>query len=189
MLIGILSLQGDYQAHARSFSELGTPTCEVKKPRDLQHLNGLVIPGGESTTLIKLMDSSGLWLAVREYAVNGGALFGTCAGMILLADQVCNPPQRSMKLINIVVERNGYGRQIDSAEIVGDFPQSKDNPEMEMIFIRAPRIVSKGPEVESLATCRGDVVLGRQDNVLVASFHPELTMDYRVHSYFVQMAS
>lgn len=189
MLIGVLSLQGDYRAHRRSFGEIGVSTCEVKKPGDLDNLDGLVIPGGESTTLIKLMESSGLWSAVSDFAARGRALFGTCAGMILLADQVYNPPQRSLRLINIVVERNGYGRQIDSAETYGSFPQSRDNPELEMVFIRAPRIVSLGDEVETLATCNGDVVLGRQNNVLVASFHPELTSDYRVHSYFIQMAS
>ena len=187
MLIGILSLQGDYRAHTNCFRELDTPTREVKKPQDLDGLNGLVIPGGESTTLIKLMDSSGLWSAIRDFGDGGGALFGTCAGMIILADEVNNPPQRSMHLIDITVERNGYGRQIESEEVEGCFSLSKENPEMKMIFIRAPRILSRGPKVKALATSRGEVVLVRQNNVLVASFHPELTSDYRVHDYFVQM--
>ena len=114
-----------------------------------------------------------IWFMVSlmsDFATQRRALFDACAGMILLADQVYNPPQRSLRLINIAVERNGYGRQIDSAETYGSFPQSRDNPELEMVFIRAPRIVSIGDEVETLATYNGDVVLGRQNNVLLSVF-------------------
>ena len=150
-------------------------------------MGGLIIPGGESTTRIKLMDSSGMWSAIGEFAQAGKAILGTCAGMILSAKEVKNPEQRSLALIDITVERNGYGRQIDSAEVAGVFRGGGEERELHMIFIRAPRITRLGEGVEALAECRGDVVMARQGRVLVASFHPELTDDLTAHAHFVAM--
>jgi pyridoxal 5'-phosphate synthase pdxT subunit len=186
-MIGILGLQGDYAAHGAILARLGVESRVVKKPGQLEGIDGLVLPGGESTTLIKLMDSSGMWQAIGDFAAEGKAIFGTCAGMILVAKEVTNPEQRSLGLVDITVERNGYGRQIDSAEIKGVFRGAAGEREMYMVFIRAPRIVRLGDGVEALAECRGDVVMAKQGKVLVASFHPELTDDLTAHRYFVEM--
>ncbi len=187
VMIGILGLQGDYAAHGKMLDQLGVASRVVKKLEQLEGLDGLVMPGGESTTLIKLMDSSGLWQGIAGFAAEGKAILGTCAGMILVAKEVKNPPQRSLGLVDITVERNGYGRQIDSAEVAGVFRGAGEEQELYMIFIRAPRIVRLGEGVEVLAECRGDVVMARQGQVLVASFHPELTEDLTAHRYFVGM--
>jgi len=146
----------------------------------------LIVPGGESTTLIKLMESWGFWEPLRTFARRGSPLLGTCAGMILAASEVLNPPQRSLGLIDLTVTRNSYGRQIDSFEAFGQFDEPGSGPRpLEMVFIRAPRITRIGPQVECLATCRGECVLARQGVVLVASFHPELTTDPGVHRLFI----
>ena len=187
--IGVLGLQGDFAAHGRALERAGAPWRVVKKPGQLIGLAGLIIPGGESTTLIRLMDFWGFWQPLQDYAATGGAVFGTCAGMILLAREVVNPSQRSLGLIDIQVERNSYGRQRDSFEGTGAFfPDGTEQP-LEMVFIRAPRILARGPEVEALGLCRGDCVLARQGRVLVASFHPELTDDPTLHRYFVDLAA
>jgi pyridoxal 5'-phosphate synthase pdxT subunit len=187
-VIGVLGLQGDFAAHGRVLTGLGADWRIVKKPDQLGGLAGLIVPGGESTTLIKLMDSFSFWEPLRAFAASGGGVLGTCAGMIIAARQVRNPPQRSLGLIDITVERNSYGRQIDSFEARGQFhaPAGQSRP-LEMVFIRAPRIVRLGPQVEQLASCRGDCVLARQERVMVASFHPELTADATVHQLFLQM--
>jgi pyridoxal 5'-phosphate synthase pdxT subunit len=188
-VIGVLGLQGDFAAHGQVLSRLGADWRVVKKPEQLDGLAGLIVPGGESTTLIRLLDTSSLWAPLRVFtAGRGGVLLGTCAGMIIAARQVDNPPQRSLGLIDIAVERNSYGRQLDSFEAHGVFhpPQAEPRP-LEMVFIRAPRIVRLGPQVEPLASCRGDCVLARQGPVMVASFHPELTTDPTVHQLFVAM--
>jgi 5'-phosphate synthase pdxT subunit len=187
--LGVLGLQGDYAAHGAMLDRLGATWHVVKKPSQLDGIDGLVMPGGESTTLIKLMDSSGLWKAIADYAALGKPIFGTCAGMILVAKDVINPAQRSLGLIDIGVERNGYGRQIDSAEVGGIFRDAEGDRPMDMVFIRAPRITRLGDGVEALAECRGDVVMARQDRVVVASFHPELTDDLTAHRYFVEMVA
>ena len=184
-MIGVLGLQGDYAAHAAMLEKAGAASRTVKKPEQLEGLRGLVLPGGESTTLIKLMDLYGFWEPLRDFAVGGGALLGTCAGMILLAHKVSNPEQRSLGLLDIDVERNSYGRQIDSFEGRGAF----GGKEIPMIFIRAPRLVRLGDGVEALGTCRGDTVAARQGRVLVASFHPELTDDLSLHRYFLSLAA
>ena len=185
--IGILGLQGDYQAHGKMLALLGVVSPVVKKPEQLDQVDGLIIPGGESTTLIKLMDAGGFWEALQAFAAAGKPLFGTCAGMILLAREVLNPAQRSLGLIDIRVERNSYGRQIDSFEGQGTFfPDGAERP-LEMVFIRAPRILELGPGAQPLANCRGDCVMARQGTVLVASFHPELTGDLSVHRYFAEL--
>ena len=175
-------------AHGAALSRLGAVWRVVKRAEHLDGLAGLVVPGGESTTLIRLLDSSSLWEPVRAFAGSRGFLLGTCAGMILAAREVRSPAQRSLGLIDITVERNSYGRQIDSFEAYGQFhpPEAPPRP-LEMVFIRAPRIVRLGPQVEALASCRGDCVLARQGRVLVASFHPELTGDRTVHQLFASM--
>ena len=185
-MIGLLGLQGDYAAHGKMLEALGVESRVVKKPEQLAAIDGLIFPGGESTTLIKLMDSWNWWGPLEDFATVK-PLFGTCAGMILLAKGVNNPPQKSLALIDIDVERNGYGRQIDSFEEIGSFNSHDQSRELPMVFIRAPRISRVGEGVEMLAECRGDVVMAKQANVLVASFHPELTDDLAVHRYFVEM--
>lgn len=190
--VGVLGLQGDFDAHGKALDRAGARWRVVKKPGQLPGLAGLVIPGGESSTLIRLMDFWGFWEPLQEYAAQGGALFGTCAGMILLAREVVNPAQRSLGLIDIRVERNSYGRQLDSFEGTGTFcPDGPDGIErpLEMVFIRAPRILARGPGVEALGTCRGDCVVARQGRVLVASFHPELTDDPSLHRYFLELTA
>ena len=187
-MIGILGLQGDYEAHGRMLERAGAEARIVKKPGQLDQVDGLIIPGGESTTLIKLMDAWGFWEPLRAFAGAGRPVMGTCAGMILLAREVLNPPQRSLDLIDVTVERNSYGRQIDSFEGIGSFCAGGEERPLEMVFIRAPRIVRLGEGVECLARCRGDCVMARQEKILVVSFHPELTDDLTVHRYFLGMA-
>jgi 5'-phosphate synthase pdxT subunit len=187
-VLGVLGLQGDFAAHGQVLTRLGVEWRVVRQPDQLDGLVGLIVPGGESTTLIKLMDSSSLWHSVGAFAAAGGGLLGTCAGMIIAAREVRNPPQRSLGLIDISVERNSYGRQIDSFEACGQLhaPEGQPRP-LEMVFIRAPRMVRLGPQVEQLASCRGECVLARHGRVMVASFHPELTADATVHQLFVAM--
>ena len=185
-MIGLLGLQGDYTAHGEMLEALGVESRVIKKPEQLAGIDALIFPGGESTTLIKLMDSWDWWAPLKRFAAEK-PVFGTCAGMILVAKGVSNPPQKSLGLIDIDVERNGYGRQIDSFEGIGSFGADGKTRELPMVFIRAPRISRVGEGVEALAECRGDVVMARQGNVLVASFHPELTDDLGVHRHFVEM--
>ena len=186
-MIGILGLQGDYAAHGKMLDALAVESRVVKKPEQLSTVDGLIFPGGESTTLIKLMDSWEFWTPLRDFAAAGNPIFGTCAGMILLAQGVSNPPQKSLGLIDIDVERNSYGRQADSFEGTGVWAADEQPRSLPMIFIRAPRIVRLGDGVAALATCGDDVVVVRQGHVLVASFHPELTSDLSIHRYFVDM--
>lgn len=187
-MIGVLGLQGDYRAHGQMLEQAGARIQVVKKPEHLRKVQALVIPGGESTTLIKLMDAAGLWAPLRHFASAGKPVLGTCAGMILLASEVLNPPQKSLGLIDLTVERNSYGRQQESFEGTGTLRLNGKQQPLPMIFIRAPRIRRLGPQVKGLAFCRGDCVLARQQNILVASFHPELTGDPTVHRYFLGMA-
>jgi len=183
--VGVLALQGDFTAHAAALQRCGALTVEVRTPEELGGCAGLVIPGGESTTLLHLLQSSGLEQAIREFHRCGGALFGTCAGAILLARQVL-PPQRSLSLMDVVVERNAYGRQRESfAGSAGPLPPLSGAP-LSMLFIRAPRLRQLGPDVLPLAKLDGDVVLARQGRILVATGHPELTGDLRVHELFLR---
>jgi 5'-phosphate synthase pdxT subunit len=191
--IGVLALQGDYAAHARMLSACGVKVREVRNSVQLEDLSGLVLPGGETTALLKLMENTALEEALVAFHEAGGALFGTCAGMILLAGKVCSPAQRSLGLMDIDVERNAYGRQIDSFEsaadwLAPDLAAGDDGKPLPLIFIRAPRLVRLGEDVQPLARCGDDVVLARQGRVLVASFHPELSQDLRVHHFFLQLA-
>jgi 5'-phosphate synthase pdxT subunit len=188
-LIGVLGLQGDYHAHGRKLEEAGARVQVVKKTEQLRRVQSLVIPGGESTALIKLMEAGDWWASLRNFAGAGKPMLGTCAGMILLAGEVLNPPQKSLGLIDATVERNSYGRQQDSFEDMGTFGVGRRERPLPMVFIRAPRIRRLGPQVKALAFCRGDCVLARQGPILVASFHPELTADLTVHRYFLDMVA
>ena len=188
--VGILALQGDYEAHGRALSELGVSWQLVKMPRELDAVDGLIIPGGESTTLLKLMAPIAMRPALEAFHAQGRPIFGTCAGLILLARETRDPAQESLGFIDIVAGRNAYGRQIDSFIDTGTPLSEVLGPEpLEMVFIRAPKIVQLGAPVTPLATCRDEVVLARQQNILVSSFHPELTADRRVHRYFLDMIS
>jgi 5'-phosphate synthase pdxT subunit len=187
--IGVLALQGDYAAHAAALAEAGAEPREVRGPKDLagldgRGLDGIVLPGGESTTMLKFLESRGLFRALEEFCGNKPA-FGTCAGAILLAREVLNPPQRSLGLLDAVVERNAYGRQIDSAILHAE--TALGGEPLEMVFIRAPRIVAVGPGVETLALRDGAPTLVRQGSILAATFHPELSTDRRVHRLFMDV--
>ena len=180
--IGVLAIQGDYEAHAIALTESGATASLVKKPEQLATVEALVLPGGESTTMLKFLERNGLFEALLAFAQQK-PVFGTCAGSILLAKEVLNPTQRSLGLLDMAVERNAYGRQIDS-EILVEQTSLPGGP-LEMVFIRAPRIVSVGPEVEVLASREGFPVLVRQGRLMAATFHPELSADRRVHGLFV----
>lgn len=180
--IGVLAIQGDYAAHADALAEAGAEPVEVRNPGELAGLDGLVLPGGESTTMLKFLEKRSLFDALKEFCAQKPA-FGTCAGAILLAREVRNPPQRSLGLLDAVVERNAYGRQIDSS-ILTDQTELEGGP-LEMVFIRAPRIVQTGPSVQILARREGSATLVRQGSLMAATFHPELSTDRRVHKVFV----
>ncbi|HJN28890.1 MAG TPA: pyridoxal 5'-phosphate synthase glutaminase subunit PdxT [Candidatus Latescibacteria bacterium] len=188
--VGALALQGDFDAHLRVMAELGAETSAIRKPEQLRQIDALVIPGGESTTLIKLMDAYDFWEPLREFTT-GGRVFGTCAGLILVASEVINPAQRSLGLLDVTVERNSYGRQRESFESAGQFIDRNSDEaktrEIPMVFIRAPRIQRLGEGVRALATHGEDTVMARSDHVLVATFHPELSHDPFVHQYFLSM--
>ncbi|MGB0034902.1 MAG: pyridoxal 5'-phosphate synthase glutaminase subunit PdxT [Candidatus Acidiferrales bacterium] len=186
MKIGILAIQGDYEAHAKVLETLGVAHSYVRRPEDLAGLNGVILPGGESTTHVKVMTEEGLYDALKQFAANGGAFFGTCAGAILLARDVHGPTQASLALLDISVLRNGYGRQLASDV---HFAKStlREEP-LEMVFIRAPIIESVGKNAEILAEDAGHAVLVRQGRILASTFHPELTTDTAVHEYFLKMA-
>jgi pyridoxal 5'-phosphate synthase pdxT subunit len=183
--IGILAIQGDYEAHAKMLERLGVKWTYVRRPEDIDGIAGMILPGGESTTHVKVMREEGLWDAVEQFASRGGALFGTCAGAIVLAREVHNPEQASLGLLNVSILRNGYGRQLASDVHEGKTKLS-DRP-IEMVFIRAPIIKSVGEGVEVLARDAAHPVLVQQGRILAATFHPELTNDLTVHRHFVEM--
>jgi 5'-phosphate synthase pdxT subunit len=188
--VGVLSLQGDFAAHGAALERAGAEPVFVREPAQFDSLDGLVIPGGESTTMLKLMAyEPGLFDALREFGARK-PVFGTCAGAILMAEEVSNPAQPSFQLMDIGVERNAYGRQIDSrvAEIdTGlEFEQRTAPGKLEAVFIRAPIIRRVGPSARVLLRYRGDPVLVEQGRHLAATFHPELTADSRVHSLFLE---
>ncbi len=186
--IGVLALQGDFDAHRRRLEELGAEVVLVKKPEQLDDIDGLVIPGGESGTFLKLLGESG-FEKLKQF-VHVKPTFGTCAGAILLANEVENPKQSGLGALDIRIRRNAYGRQIDSSIREGLFIQNKqsDSP-LEMVFIRAPRIERVGPAVEVIATegKDNDPVAVRQGKVMAATFHPELSEDTRVHESFLNL--
>ena len=184
--IGILAIQGDYAAHAEALAESGATPVEVRKREELAGLDGLILPGGESTTILKFLERGHLFDDLKQFC-STRPVFGTCAGAILLAREVRNPSQRSLGVLDIVVERNAYGRQIDSSILFSD--SKLPGEKLEMVFIRAPRIVETGPEVEVLARREGMATLVRQGNLMAATFHPELTTDRRVHKAFVDLVN
>jgi 5'-phosphate synthase pdxT subunit len=187
--IGVLALQGDFHAHGAALERGGVQSVPVRKPEELAGLDGLIVPGGESTTLLKLMNEWGFVPALREFHASGRPIFGTCAGLILLASEVENPRQPSLGFIDATVERNAYGRQRESFEERGEATLDGRAIPIEMVFIRAPRIRRLGPRVDVLATRGGEPVMAREDDILVATFHPELTDDLTVHRYFVRMVA
>lgn len=182
--IGVLAIQGDYDAHATALRDEGADAVLVRKPEELTSIDGLIIPGGESTTFLKFLARDGFLDALQDF-VQKKPTFGTCAGCILLAKEVLNPSQESLAVLDATVERNAYGRQIDSAILHAD--TRLEGAPLEMVYIRAPRIVRIGADVKVLAERDGFPVLVRQGHLLAATFHPELSEDRRVHRLFVDM--
>ncbi len=184
--IGVLALQGDYAAHARAFSNIGAQTVLVRNPEQLADLDGLVVPGGESTTMLKFLEKNNFFEVLGQF-VSTRPCFATCAGCILLAREVLHPPQRSLGVLDATVERNAYGRQIDSAILT--LPTELPGGPLEMVFIRSPRITRVGLGVEVLAKREGFPTLVRQGHLLAATFHPEMTADTRVQRLFLDIVS
>ena len=183
MIIGVLALQGDFDAHRKRLEELGAEVLLVRKPEQLDEIDGLVIPGGESSTFLKLLGEAGF--EKLKHFVRVKPTFGTCAGAILLANEVDNPKQAGLGVLDIGIRRNAYGRQVDSSIREGKF---RGEP-AEMVFIRAPKIERVGPGVEVIATEGDDPVAVRQGRVMAATFHPELSADTRVHRSFLDLVS
>jgi 5'-phosphate synthase pdxT subunit len=182
---GVLALQGDFAAHREALRDIDVPTREVRRPSELAGLSGLVIPGGESTTLLNLMRDEPWFESLRRFHDEGGVLLGTCAGAILLSREV-RPRQASLALLDAVVERNAYGRQVDSFQAKVDAPAL--GGALEGVFIRAPRFLALWPDVEVLARHDGVPVVVRQGRVLAATFHPELTRSRALHRYAAGLA-
>ncbi|MGA3333719.1 MAG: pyridoxal 5'-phosphate synthase glutaminase subunit PdxT [Terracidiphilus sp.] len=184
LTIGVLALQGDYEAHARAFKSAGAYTVLVRKPLELSGLDGLVLPGGESTTMLKFLEKSNFFDALGKFA-STMPCFATCAGVILLAREVLHPKQRSLGVLDATVERNAYGRQIDSTILT--LPTELPGGPLEMVFIRSPRIARVGEGVQVLARRDGFPTLVRQGHLLAATFHPEMTADSRVQQLFLDI--
>jgi 5'-phosphate synthase pdxT subunit len=182
--IGVLALQGAFDVHAKRLTELGATATLVRRPDQLATLDALVLPGGESTTFLKNLERDGFYDLLNDF-VHSKPVFGTCAGCILLARDVLNPPQRSFAALDITVERNAYGRQNDSAILTE--PTALPGGPLEMVYIRAPRIARLGPGIETLATRDGSPTLIRHGRILAATFHPELTADTRIHQLFLDI--
>lgn len=187
MRVGVLGLQGDFREHLNILHSLGIDARDVRTAAQLDDVGGLIIPGGESTTMAYLLEKTGMLSLLRERGVQGFPIYGTCAGMILLAREMeGDRPKNRLGLMDITVQRNAYGRQLDSFE--ADLNIKKIGA-FHAVFIRAPKITRVGPQVEVLAEHEGAPVLLRQKNLLASSFHPELTGDKRVHEYFVKMVA
>jgi 5'-phosphate synthase pdxT subunit len=183
--IGILAVQGDFEAHTARVRELGADAVEVRTVADLESCDGLILPGGESTTQLQFLREEGLYDAIRKFS-KGHAIFGTCAGAILLATHVRNPAQDSLKLLDMTILRNGYGRQLASDVFFGPCTLTKDR--LEMVFIRGPIIERVGKGIAVLAQHQNKPVLVQTGHILAATFHPELTADSTVHEYFLKLA-
>jgi 5'-phosphate synthase pdxT subunit len=182
--IGVLALQGDFREHAEILRRLGVEPVEVRKVEDLENLAGLIVPGGESTTIGKMLVSSGLLDGIRSFFYKGGPVWGTCAGMVLAASATTGPRQPLLGLMNALVERNGFGRQVHSFET--DLAVEGFEEPFTGVFIRAPFFEDVGPGVEVLSKVGDRVVAARGENILVTAFHPELTDDARFHEYFLR---
>ena len=182
--IGILALQGDFEKHSDMLKWLGQETVLVRTDKELDKCAGLIIPGGESSTISRLLKKYHLWEYLLEFAQHR-PIFGTCAGLILLSKEIIKEPVDSLGLIDIVIERNAYGRQIDSFIDDINIKFSGLENKFEGVFIRAPKIVSTGRGVTSLAWHHQNIVMVEQNNILAAAFHPELTTDTRIHEYFL----
>jgi 5'-phosphate synthase pdxT subunit len=183
--IGILAVQGDFEAHAEMLAGMGVESVEVRTIEDLAGCDGLILPGGESTTQLQFLREEGLDAAIQKFAAEGKAIFGTCAGAILLATEVKNPAQDSLALLDMTVLRNGYGRQVHSDVVSG--PSTLKKEPLEMVFIRGPVIERVGPNVEVLAEYAGKPALVRKGRVMACAFHPELTEDSTVHRHFLEL--
>lgn len=177
--VAVLALQGDFEAHRRALAGMGIESFEARNPEEIEEAAGLILPGGESTTIWKFFESAPWEETIRRFAAGGRPVLGTCAGAIVLAREVTNPAQKGMGLLDIAVERNAYGRQAES--FVGEVDAPALGGKLPAVFIRAPKIRGVGPGIEVLATLGGDPVLVRKGNVLAATFHPELTEDDRIH--------
>jgi pyridoxal 5'-phosphate synthase pdxT subunit len=184
MTIGVLAIQGDYEAHKARLEQLGATVVLVRKPEQLDSIDAIVIPGGESSTFLNFLSERGFLETLREF-VRTKPTFGTCAGAILLAKDVENPPQESLGALDIRIRRNAYGRQIDSS--IREAQTRLEGGPLEMVFIRAPRIVATGKNVQVLARAGDDPVLIREGNIMAATFHPELSPDTRVHQEFLKL--
>ncbi|MFZ0820688.1 MAG: pyridoxal 5'-phosphate synthase glutaminase subunit PdxT [Candidatus Acidiferrales bacterium] len=184
--VGVLAVQGDYEAHAAALRRAGAEVIFVRTVADMEGVDALVLPGGESTTQLQFLCEEGLDETITDFAKNGGPILATCAGAILMAREVHNPPQKSLGLADIVVARNAYGRQLASEVRKG--PSRLNGHPLEMVFIRAPVIERTGAKVEVLAKSEGKPVLVRQGNMIIATFHPELTSDLTVHEYLLKLA-
>jgi 5'-phosphate synthase pdxT subunit len=186
MRVGVLALQGAFREHRKVLEQLGCDVVEVRKLSDLETIQGLIIPGGESTTIGKLLQIEQLGEKIKELGNKDFPIFGTCAGMILLSKTILNSDQYSLNLMDTVVERNAFGRQIASFETDLTVPAMGSNP-LRAVFIRAPYLREVAPNVGILAELDGKIVFARQGNLLASAFHPELTTDLRVHKYFLNM--
>ena len=186
VIVGVLAVQGDYEAHGEMLSHAGAQVVFVRTVSEMKGIDALILPGGESSTQLQFLAEEGLDTAIKKFARGGGPILGTCAGTILLAREVHNPDQKSLGIADIVVLRNGYGRQLSSDVREGRWKEG--NRPLEMVFIRAPIIEKIGPKVRVLAELDGHPVLVRQGNILAGTFHPELTSDTSVHEYLLSIA-
>lgn len=186
MKVGVLALQGAFREHRKVLESLGVEVVEVRKKEHLDGLAGLIIPGGESTTIGKLLVDFGMLEEIQQKATQGMPIFGTCAGMILLSKNIAGMDQPSLGLMDMTAKRNAFGRQVDSFECDLQASGFEDKP-LRAVFIRAPYIEGVNDEVEVLATYQDKIVLVKQKNLLAAAFHPELTDDYRLHEFFLDM--
>lgn len=187
--IGLLALQGDFAAHGRAVTAVGGVSVEVRRTEQLAGLDGLILPGGESTALLKLIDEYGFREAIQAFAAAGGAIYGTCAGLILLAKEVIEPAQVALGMLDVTVRRNAYGRQVDSFAAMGSLRANGGPPvPAEMVFIRAPRIVRVGAGVEVIGDLDGEPTLVRQGRIWAGTFHPELSQPLLIHRLFVDFA-
>lgn len=186
--VGVLALQGDFEEHIKMLKRIDVPVIEIKFPKQLDEIDGLIIPGGESTTINKLMDKYGFKERLKDFFKSGKPIFGTCAGLIILASKISDK-ESGLGFIDMNVKRNAYGRQIDSFEEIVriNFNHKPDPVGFKSVFIRAPKIVYTGKNVKVLSSLGDEVLLAREKNILVCAFHPELTDDTRIHEYFIEM--